>query len=61
MTYAVNPLLRAEVSGDATDWTVRFIETDTPAKELGEVSVCKVSSGAAWVFEERKSLPLTVV
>ena len=25
------------------------------------VSVCKVSSGAAWVFEERKSLPLTVV
>ncbi|SEB22028.1 MULTISPECIES: hypothetical protein [unclassified Mycobacterium] len=58
---AVNPLLRAEVSGDATDWSVRFVETDTPAKELGEVSVCKVSSGAAWVFEERKSLPLTVV
>jgi hypothetical protein len=40
---------------------VRFIETDTPAKELGEVSVCKVSGGASWVFEERKSLPLTVV
>lgn len=58
---AVNPLLRAEVSGTDSDWTVRFVETDTPAKELGEVSVCKVSSGASWVFEERKSLPLTVV
>ncbi|MDH6243163.1 hypothetical protein [Mycobacterium sp. OTB74] len=57
----VNPLLRAEVSGDATDWTVRFVETDTPAKELGEVAVCKISAGASWVFEERKSLPLTVV
>lgn len=57
----VNPLLRAEVSGSADDWTVRFIETDTPAKELGEVAVCKFSGGASWVFEERKSLPLTVV
>ncbi|MEZ0052033.1 hypothetical protein ABIA30_003045 [Mycobacterium sp. MAA66] len=57
----VNPLLRAEVSGTDTDWTVRFIETDTPAKELGEVAVCKISGGASWVFEERKSLPLTVL
>jgi hypothetical protein len=58
---AVNPLLRAEVSGTDTDWTVRFIETDTPAKELGEVAICKFSGGASWVFEERKSLPLTVL
>lgn len=58
---AVNPLLRAEAAGADTDWTVRFIETDTPAKELGEVAVCKISGGASWVFEERKSLPLTVL
>ncbi|WP_422744610.1 hypothetical protein ACN27E_21730 [Mycobacterium sp. WMMD1722] len=58
---AVDPHLRAEVSGSESDWTVRVIETDTPAKELSEVEVCKVSGGASWVFEERRSLPLTVV
>ena len=58
---AVDPHLRAELSGTQSDWTVRVIETDTAAKELPEVAVCKFSSGASWVFEERKSLPLTVV
>lgn len=58
---AVDPYLRAEVSGTASDWTVRMVETDTPARELGEVAVTKFSGGASWVFEERKSLPLTVV
>jgi hypothetical protein len=58
---AVDPHLRAELSGTESDWTVRVIQTDTPAKELGEVTVCKFSGGASWEFEERKSLPLTVV
>jgi hypothetical protein len=58
---AVDPRLRAELSGTQSDWTVRVIETDTPAKEFDEVSVAKFSGGATWVFEERKSLPLTVV
>jgi hypothetical protein len=58
---AVDPCLRAEVTGTASDWTVRVIETDTPAKELGEVAVTRFSGGASWVFENRKSLPLTVV
>jgi hypothetical protein len=58
---AVDPHLRAEVSGTASDWTVRVIETDTAAKELPEVAVCKFSRGATWEFEDRKSLPLTVV
>jgi hypothetical protein len=58
---AVDPYLRAELSGTQSDWTVRMIETDTPAKEFGEVAVTKFSGGASWVFEERKSLPLTVV
>ena len=53
--------LRAEVSGTESDWTVRVIETDTAAKELGEVAVTKFSGGATWEFEDRKSLPLTVV
>ena len=50
-----------EVSGTKSEWTVRVVETDTAAKELAEVAVCKFSGGASWVFEERKSLPLTVV
>jgi hypothetical protein len=58
---AVDPCLRAEVTGTASDWTVRVIETDTPAEELGEVAVTRFSGGASWVFENRKSLPLTVV
>jgi hypothetical protein len=58
---AVDPHLRAEVSGTGSDWTVRVVETDTAAKELPEVAVCKFSGGATWVFEDRKSLPLTVV
>jgi hypothetical protein len=58
---AVDPYLRAEVTGTASDWTVRVIATDSPAKELGEVAVTRFSGGASWVFENRKSLPLTVV
>jgi hypothetical protein len=61
IVFAVDPHLRAEVSGTESDWTVRVIATDTEAKQLPEVDVCKFSGGASWVFEDRKSLPLTVV
>jgi len=59
---AVDPHLDVDVRGrSAEDWTAQVIETDTAAKEFSEVSVVKVSGGAAWIFEGRKSLPLTVV
>jgi hypothetical protein len=61
VVQAVDPHLRAEVSGSRSDWSVRVTETDTAANELGEVAVCRFSRGASWVFENRKSLPLTVV
>ena len=61
IVQAVDPHLRAELSGTETDWTVRVSKTDTPAKKLPEVEVCEFSGGASWVFEERKSLPLNVV
>ncbi len=61
IVQGVDPHLRAELDGTESDWTVRVIRTDTPAKEFSEVQVCKVSGGASWVFEDRKSLPLTVV
>jgi hypothetical protein len=50
-----------EVTGSEAQWTARVYETDTAAKEFPEVSVAKVSGGSTFVFEPRKSLPLTVV
>ncbi|SEH62784.1 hypothetical protein SAMN04489835_2202 [Mycolicibacterium rutilum] len=58
---AIDSRLDVEVTGTAEDWTARIVETDTEAKELPEVSVVKVSGGATWLFEDRKSLPLTVL
>ena len=58
---AVDSHLDVEVTGTDTDWTARVVETDTAAKELREVSVVRFSGGATWVFEPRRSLPLTVV
>ncbi|MGV0624473.1 hypothetical protein [Mycolicibacter minnesotensis] len=58
---AVNPRLRVEVEGADTEWTARLTEVDTEAKELPEVMVTKVSTGAAFQFQPRQSLPLMVV
>ena len=58
---AVNPHLDVEITGSDTEWMARVVETDTPAEELVEVSVTRVSGGSSWVFAPRKSLPLTVV
>ncbi|ORB72871.1 hypothetical protein [Mycobacterium scrofulaceum] len=58
---AVDPHLEVRVSGTNTDWTAELVETDTAAAELPEVSVTKVSGGATFQFEPRRSLPLTVV
>jgi hypothetical protein len=58
---AVDPHIQVRVSGTSTDWTAELAETDTPAAELPEVSVAKVSRGSTFQFEPRRSLPLTVV
>lgn len=58
---AVDPRLAVRVSGTNTDWTAELVETDTPAAELPEVSVAKVSRGSSFQFEPRRSLPLNVV
>ncbi|OBH54373.1 hypothetical protein A5687_00180 [Mycobacterium mantenii] len=58
---AVEPHIEVRVSGTATDWTAELVETDTPAKELPEVSVVRVSGGSTFQFEPRRSLPLTVL
>jgi hypothetical protein len=58
---AVDPRIEVRVTGTRTDWTVELAETDSAAKELPEVAVAKVSRGATFEFQPRKSLPLTVV
>lgn len=58
---AVEPRIEVRVSGTATDWTAELVETDTPTEELPEVSVVRVSGGATFQFEPRRSLPLTVL
>lgn len=58
---AVDPHLSVEVSGTPTDWTAIVIETETAAKEFDEVAVTKFSGGSTFVFQPRKSLPLTPV
>ncbi|MCY0610687.1 hypothetical protein OVV29_34720, partial [Klebsiella pneumoniae] len=57
---AVDPHLKVRISGTDTDWTAELIEADAPASELPEVLVAKVSRGAVFQFEPRRSLPLTV-
>ncbi len=58
---AVDPHLDVEVVGSESDWSARVFATGSAAKEFPEVSVAKISGGATFVFEPRKSLPLTVV
>jgi hypothetical protein len=58
---AVDPQIQVRVSGTSTDWTAELAQADTPASELPEVSVAKVSRGSTFQFEPRRSLPLTVV
>lgn len=58
---AVDKHLDVEVTGTAQEWTARVVETDREAKEFSEVSVVRVSGGSTWEFEDRKSLPLTVL
>lgn len=57
---AVDPHLEAHVEGIDTDWTLELTVAESALKEPPEVEVVKFSTGAAFVFEQRRSLPLTV-
>lgn len=58
---AVDPHLAVTVSGTDTEWTAEFHLTDVAAQDLPEVQVTKVSRGAAFEFQPRRSIPLTVL
>jgi hypothetical protein len=57
----VSPLLDVELAGPDDSWTLQVTRRDEPAKELAEVSVTRLSGGAAFVFRTRRSIPLTPV
>ncbi len=58
---AVDPHLDVEVVGDARSWTATVVVREQAAKEHEAVVMTKFSTGAAFAFEPRRSLPLTVV
>jgi len=58
---AVDPHLDVEVVGSAEEWSAVVVERDESAPELDEVAVTRISTGAAFTFEPRRSLPLTPV
>jgi hypothetical protein len=58
---AVDPHLDVEVAGSADAWVATVVRRDEPAPEAEEVAVTRVSTGAAFVFEPRRALPITPV
>ncbi len=57
---AVDPALDVEVEGTADDWYLRVVRGD-PAKEADEVAVTRFSTGSAFAFEPRRSIPISPV
>jgi hypothetical protein len=49
------------VTGTDTDWVAEFQPTEIATNDFPEVQVTKVSRGAAFEFQPRKSIPLTVL
>jgi hypothetical protein len=58
---AVDPGLDVDVRGSATDWALTVVDRGEPAPEAEEVAVTRFSTGAAFRFEPRRSLPITPV
>jgi hypothetical protein len=58
---AVDPHLDVEVTGTDTDWTATVVRRDEPARDFDEVAVTRISTGASFTFEPRRSLPITPV
>lgn len=58
---SVDPRLIVESAGSDDEWTAEFAFGETAGRESPEVQVTKVSRGATFQFQPRRSLPLTVV
>ena len=61
IVQAVDRHLDVEVTGDPGRWTATIVPLDAPAPVADEVAVTRLSTGAAFAFEPRRSLPITPV
>jgi hypothetical protein len=57
----VDPHLDVEVTGTDTAWTATVVRRDEPAPVADEVAMTRISTGASFTFEPRRSLPITPV
>ena len=57
----VDPRLDVEVLGSDCDWTASLVERAEPAPDFDEVAVTRISTGASFEFQPRRSLPITPV
>jgi hypothetical protein len=57
----VDPHLDVEVTGTDDAWTATVVRRDVPAADFDEVAVTRISTGTAFEFEPRRSLPITPV
>lgn len=55
----VDPCLDVEVSGTESSWTAAVVRRDEPAPVADEVAMTRISTGASFTFEPRRSLPIT--
>lgn len=58
---AVDPHLDVEVTGTDTAWTASVVRRAEPAREADAVAITRFSTGAGFVFEQRRSIPITPV
>ena len=59
IVQAVDPYADVELAGDHDRWTATLVRRDAPAPVADEVAVTRFSTGAAFAFEPRRSLPIT--
>ncbi|UDY22230.1 hypothetical protein [Nocardioides sp. Kera G14] len=56
----LDPHFDVTVTGADDEWVARVVVRDEETKETDEVAVTKISLGAGFAFEKRRSLPLLV-
>lgn len=61
LVRGVDAHLDVEVTGTREAWTAHVVRRDAAAPEAGEVAVTRFSTGSAFEFEPRRSLPITPV
>jgi hypothetical protein len=57
----VDPCLDVEVTGTESSWVATVVRRDEPAPVADEVALTRISTGASFVFEPRRALPITPV